>query len=100
MLEQVEFTEEINEIISQLDEFHSKAKSHVIGITGPPGAGKSSLVDKLITEIRKNKKSVGVIAIDPSSSKSGGALLGDRTRFLLDPKDNDVFVRSMAAKIF
>ena len=100
LLEQVEINRETNEIISQLDEFHSKAKSHVIGITGPPGAGKSSLVDKLITEIRKNKKSVGVIAIDPSSSKSGGALLGDRTRFLLDPKDDDIFVRSMAAKDF
>ena len=60
---------------------HLKAKSHVIGVTGPPGAGKSSLVDKLILEMRLNKKSVGVIAIDPSSSKSGGALLGDRTRF-------------------
>ena len=54
----------------------------------------------MIAEIRKNKKSVGVIAIDPSSSKSGGALLGDRTRFLLDPKDDDIFVRSMAAKDF
>ena len=79
---------------------HLKAKSHVIGVTGPPGAGKSSLVDKLILEMRLNKKSVGVIAIDPSSSKSGGALLGDRTRFFLDPNDNDVFVRSMAAKDF
>ena len=84
---EVEINRETNQIISQLDEFHSKAKSHVIGITGPPGAGKSSLVDKLISEIRKNKKSVGVIAIDPSSSKSGGALLGDRTRFLLDPNN-------------
>ena len=78
---------------------HLKAKSHVIGVTGPPGAGKSSLVDKLILEMRLNKKSVGVIAIDPSSSKSGGALLGDRTRFF-ESNDNDVFVRSMAAKDF
>ena len=100
LLEQVEINRDTKKIISQLDVLHSKAKSHVIGITGPPGAGKSSLVDKLISEIRKNKKSVGIIAIDPSSSKSGGALLGDRTRLLLDPNDNDVFVRSMAAKDF
>lgn len=100
LLEQVEINRDTKKIISQLDDLHSNAKSHVIGITGPPGAGKSSLVDKLISEIRKNKKSVGIIAIDPSSSKSGGALLGDRTRLLLDPNDNDVFVRSMAAKDF
>ena len=100
LLEQVEINKDTKKIISQLDDLHSNAKSHVIGITGPPGAGKSSLVDKLIGEIRKNKKSVGIIAIDPSSSKSGGALLGDRTRLLLDPNDNDVFVRSMAAKDF
>lgn len=100
LLEQVEINRNTKKIISQLDDLHSNAKSHVIGITGPPGAGKSSLVDKLIGEIRKNKKSVGIIAIDPSSSKSGGALLGDRTRLLLDPNDNDVFVRSMAAKDF
>ena len=100
LLEQVEINRDKKEIISQLDAFHIKAKAHVIGITGPPGAGKSSLVDKLISEIRRSQRSVGVIAIDPSSSKSGGALLGDRTRFLLDPNDNKVFVRSMAAKDF
>jgi LAO/AO transport system kinase len=77
---------------------HSKPKAHVIGITGSPGVGKSSLIDKLIQYIRKNNKSVGVIAVDPSSRETGGALLGDRTRFLLDPTDNDVFVRSMASK--
>ena len=81
------------------DLLHSKSKAHVIGITGSPGAGKSSLIDKLVRFIRK-KKSVGIIAIDPSSEKSGGALLGDRTRFLLNPSDNEVFVRSMASKSF
>ena len=100
LLEQIEINRDKVEIVTKLDELHLKAKSHVIGVTGPPGAGKSSLVDKLILEMRLNKKSVGVIAIDPSSSKSGGALLGDRTRFFLDPNDNDVFVRSMAAKDF
>lgn len=86
------------EIVSDLDKCHGLPKAHVIGITGAPGAGKSSMIDKLIKYIRKKKKSVGVIAIDPSSEKSGGALLGDRTRLLLDPMDENIFVRSMASK--
>ena len=98
ILEKIEIDGDSLENIKLLDNFHSKPKSHVLGITGPPGAGKSSLIDKLITIIRKKKKTVGVIAIDPSSSKSGGALLGDRTRFQLDPNDGGVYVRSMAAK--
>ena len=98
ILEKIEVEGDSLENIKLLDNFHSKPKSHVLGITGPPGAGKSSLIDKLITIIRKKKKTVGVIAIDPSSSKSGGALLGDRTRFQLDPNDGGVYVRSMAAK--
>ena len=98
ILEKIEVDGDSLENIKLLDSFHSKPKSHVLGITGPPGAGKSSLIDKLITIIRKKKKTVGVIAIDPSSSKSGGALLGDRTRFQLDPNDGGVYVRSMAAK--
>ena len=76
-----------------------KSKAHVIGVTGAPGVGKSSLIDKLVKYMRE-KKSVGIIAIDPSSERSGGALLGDRTRFMLNPSDNEVFVRSMASKIF
>ena len=98
MLEKIEVDGESPENIKLLDKFHSKPKSHVLGITGPPGAGKSSLIDKLISIIREKKKTVGVVAIDPSSSKSGGALLGDRTRFQLDPNDGGVYVRSMAAK--
>ena len=57
-------------------------------------------MDKLILKLEKIKNPLELSLIDPSSSKSGGALLGDRTRFLLDPNDNDVFVRSMAAKDF
>ena len=100
VLERIEVDGFSQNNISDLDKYHSNAKAHVLGVTGPPGAGKSSLIDKLITAIRKKKKSVGVIAIDPSSSKSGGALLGDRTRLMLNPVDNGVFVRSMAAKDF
>ena len=100
LLEKIETDFNSPEIIDKLDKMHSKAKAHVIGITGSPGVGKSSLIDKLIKHIRDKKKSVGIIAIDPSSEKSGGALLGDRTRFLLNPSDENVFVRSMASKSF
>ncbi len=99
-LEDIEVNRNSSKVISMLDRYHANARSHVLGVTGPPGAGKSSLIDKLIFKIRQKKKTVGVIAIDPSSSRTGGALLGDRTRFLLDPKDDGVFVRSMAAKDF
>lgn len=76
--------------------------AHVVGITGPPGVGKSSLCAALVAAWRKDGKSVGVIAIDPSSKASGGALLGDRVRIVHDSPqaggDNGVFVRSMAAR--
>ena len=98
ILESIEVNKDSKETTKQLDDYHSQAKSHVIGVTGPPGVGKSTLIDKLIKKLRKVNKSVGIIAVDPSSQKSGGALLGDRTRFLLDPNDEKVFVRSMAAK--
>ena len=100
LLEKIEINLESNNIINKLDTFHSKSLAHVIGITGAPGVGKSSLIDKLVRLIRKKKKSVGIIAIDPSSEQSGGALLGDRTRFLLNPMDDQVYVRSMASKNF
>ena len=74
------------------------AKCHVVGITGPPGVGKSTLVGALIGRWRAAGKSVGVIAVDPSSRRSGGALLGDRTRLRTDPADHGVFIRSMAAR--
>ena len=71
---------------------------HVVGITGPPGVGKSTLVGALIGSWRAAGKSVGVIAVDPSSRRSGGALLGDRTRLRTDPADHRIFIRSMAAR--
>ncbi|HEY7610122.1 MAG TPA: methylmalonyl Co-A mutase-associated GTPase MeaB [Alphaproteobacteria bacterium] len=74
------------------------AACHVIGITGPPGVGKSTLVGALIGHWRAADKSVGVIAVDPSSRRSGGALLGDRTRLRTDPADHAIFIRSMAAR--
>ncbi len=71
-------------------------KAHLIGITGSPGVGKSTLVDALITEIRKEGLKVGVLAIDPSSPFTGGAILGDRIRMQEHTMDRGVFIRSMA----
>jgi len=70
----------------------------VIGITGSPGAGKSTLVDKLAEAYRDRGETVGIIAIDPSSPFTGGAVLGDRIRMASTVGDMDVFVRSMSAR--
>jgi LAO/AO transport system kinase len=72
--------------------------AHVIGVTGSPGAGKSTLVDKLAARYRENGLTVGVIAIDPSSPFTGGAVLGDRIRMASNSGDMDVFFRSMSAR--
>jgi LAO/AO transport system kinase len=71
--------------------------AHVIGITGPPGAGKSSLLSALVSEWRGRARTVAVLAVDPSSKRSGGSLLGDRARIEHDPKDDGVLIRSTAA---
>src|SRR5215213_6196448 len=71
--------------------------AHVVGITGPPGAGKSSLLSVLVAEWRKRKKTVAVLTVDPSSKRSGGSLLGDRARIEHDPRDDGVLIRSTAA---
>jgi LAO/AO transport system kinase len=84
--------------VALLDAAHAAARAHTVGLTGPPGVGKSTLTGALIAEWRQAGRTVGVIAVDPSSKISGGALLGDRTRLRTDPGDQGVFVRSMAAR--
>ena len=74
-----------------------EAPAHVIGITGPPGAGKSTLLSALLKEWRSRGRSVAVLAVDPSSKRSGGSLLGDRARIEHDPRDDGVLIRSTAA---
>jgi LAO/AO transport system kinase len=74
-----------------------EAPAHVVGVTGPPGAGKSMLLSALVRVWRERGRTVGVLAVDPSSKRSGGALLGDRARIDADPSDRGVFIRSMAA---
>jgi LAO/AO transport system kinase len=71
---------------------------HRVGLTGPPGVGKSSLVAVLARELRARGRTVGVVAVDPSSMRSGGALLGDRARMAFDPGDQGLFVRSLATQ--
>ncbi|HWO03502.1 MAG TPA: methylmalonyl Co-A mutase-associated GTPase MeaB [Methylomirabilota bacterium] len=73
-------------------------RAYVLGITGPPGAGKSTLVDRVTARLRAEKQPVGVIAVDPSSPFTGGAVLGDRIRMQTHTLDPDVFIRSMATR--
>ncbi len=74
-----------------------EASGHVVGITGPPGVGKSSLLSRLVRAWRAEGRSVAVLAVDPTSRRSGGALLADRARIEVDPSDREVFIRSTAA---
>lgn len=78
--------------------YRRAGRAHVIGITGVPGSGKSSLVAKLVSAWRIEGKRVAVVAIDPSSPYSGGAILGDRVRMQMHSLDPDVFIRSMATR--
>ena len=74
-----------------------EAPAHVVGVTGPPGAGKSTLLSALARTWRQREKTVAVLAVDPTSKRSGGALLGDRARIEADPRDRGLFIRSTAA---
>jgi len=74
-----------------------EAQGHVVGVTGPPGAGKSMLLSALLKSWRKEGETVAMLAVDPSSRRSGGSLLGDRARIEFDPGDRGVFIRSTSA---
>lgn len=82
-----------------LAELHQHAgNAHIVGVTGAPGAGKSTLVTRMVRELRKDDAKVGVVAIDPSSPFSGGAILGDRIRMMELAGDPNIFIRSMASR--
>jgi len=81
-----------------LDQACAAPRAHVLGVTGPPGVGKSTLTSRLIARTRGRGSTVGVIAVDPSSRRTRGALLGDRARIATDPADRGAYVRSMAAR--
>jgi LAO/AO transport system kinase len=78
--------------------FPRTGRAYLIGVTGPPGAGKSTLVDRMTQELRARGKTVGVVAVDPTSPFSGGAILGDRVRMQAHAGDPGVFIRSMATR--
>jgi LAO/AO transport system kinase len=94
----IETAADSEELAGLLDAACAAPRAHVIGLTGPPGVGKSTLTSALIVRARQRRKTVGVIAVDPSSRRTGGALLGDRARIASDPADDGVYVRSMAAR--
>ena len=87
---------ELPDVMSRL--YANTGRAHVVGITGPPGAGKSTLADALIARLRAAGRRVGVVAVDPSSPFSGGAVLGDRIRMQAHFLDPGVFIRSLATR--
>lgn len=90
---------EIPQAQNYLAELHKHAgKAHIVGVTGAPGAGKSTLVTQLVRELRRREQKIGVIAVDPTSPFTGGAILGDRIRMMELAGDPNVFIRSMASR--
>ncbi|HOP48416.1 MAG TPA: methylmalonyl Co-A mutase-associated GTPase MeaB [Desulfobacteraceae bacterium] len=87
---------EIREVLKEI--YPHTGKAYIVGITGAPGVGKSTLVDQIITHLRKQDKTVGVLAVDPTSPFSGGAILGDRVRMQRHSMDKGVFIRSLATR--
>jgi LAO/AO transport system kinase len=86
----------VADLLAALKDAPRATGGHRIGLTGPPGVGKSTLTSALARALRRRGRTVGVVAIDPSSVRSGGSLLGDRARMSFDPTDNGLFVRSIA----
>jgi LAO/AO transport system kinase len=97
-LARLERQPDADDVRALLDKSYRAPRAHVVGVTGPPGVGKSTLLSAMIAAWRAQGRTVGVIAVDPSSRRTGGALLGDRARLATDPADDGVFVRSMAAR--
>jgi LAO/AO transport system kinase len=90
---------EVDELLAEVSPaaLGGEAPGHLVGVTGPPGAGKSMLLSALVAAWRARDRTVAVLAVDPSSRRSGGSLLGDRARIEFDPADPGVFIRSTAA---
>lgn len=88
--------EDVDEALNAI--YPHTGRAHIVGITGVPGAGKSTLVSRIAAELRRANRTVGIIAIDPSSALSGGAILGDRIRMADHGADRGVFIRSMATR--
>src|SRR2546423_15606527 len=97
---------DLSKLVSRLEngvalpaELYAKTgRAHIVGITGPPGVGKSTLIDRLIEEYRRRMRTVGVVAVDPTSPITGGALLGDRLRMQRHSEDEGVFIRRTATR--
>ena len=86
----------VGEVLKELYPYTGRA--YVVGVTGAPGTGKSTLVDKIVSHLRQSDKKIGVLAVDPTSHQSGGAILGDRIRMSQHSLDDGVFIRSMATR--